>query len=65
MSAAKSPAMRKRHGFMTARRRQVLDAIIESEEVPRFATLARRVGLYDYRDARRIVRDLREMGKLS
>lgn len=63
--------MRKRGrpaGVMTHRRRQVFEHL--SEAVARgeplsFATLARRCGLYDYRDARRIVHDLKRMGAVS
>jgi hypothetical protein len=50
---------------MTTRRRQVLteiaDAVAHGERVT-LASLARRCGLYDYRDARRIMRDLQRMG---
>ena len=52
---------------MTHRRQQVLehlaDRIVEGERVT-LASIARRCGLYDYRHARRIVNDLREMGAL-
>lgn len=51
---------------MTYRRRQVLEEIrkaaAEGEQVS-LARLARRCGLYDYREARRIVEDLKKMGK--
>lgn len=50
---------------MTHRRQQVLehlsDRIAEGERIT-LASVARRCGLYDYREARRIVGDLREMG---
>lgn len=52
-------------GTMTHRRRQVLAEItVAAEEgnVPTLARLARRCGLYDYREARRIVADLRKLG---
>lgn len=52
-------------GVMTARRKQVLEAMTEaaaSGERIGVMRLARKCGLYDYRDARRIVRDLRRMG---
>ncbi len=53
---------------MTYRRRQVLEEMRRSAadgEAITFSRLARRCGLYDYRDARRIVQDLRKMGKLA
>ena len=54
---------------MTHRRRQVLDHFIqrsvEHSDPPSLSELARRCGLYDYRDARRIVRELQMMGHLS
>ena len=53
-----------RRGRPAIRRQQVLDAIIEAGEVPSFARLARQVGLYDYREARRIVSDLRKLAAL-
>jgi DNA-binding IscR family transcriptional regulator len=52
-------------GQMTHRRRQVLDAMTMAAaqgEPISFARLARRCGLYDYREARRIVADLRKLG---
>lgn len=51
---------------MTHRRQQVLNEIIDaaaSGERVTLARLARRCGLYDYREARRIVADLRKMGR--
>lgn len=54
-------------GAMTTRRRQVLAALTEaaSEGQPvSLARLARRCGLYDYRQARRVVGDLRRIGAL-
>lgn len=53
---------------MTHRRRQVLDELIENAangQRVRLAELARRCGLYDYRDVRRIIRDLRTMGHVA
>jgi len=51
---------------MTTRRRQVLaeiiDAAVRGEPVT-LASVARRCGLYDYREARRIVADLRKLGR--
>jgi hypothetical protein len=53
---------------MTHRRRQVLnhltDCALNGERVT-MAELARRCGLYDYRDVRRIVRDLNRMGAVT
>jgi hypothetical protein len=53
---------------MTRRRRQVLlelaDLAASGERVT-MAELARRCRLYDYRDARRIVKDLNRMGAVS
>jgi ribosomal protein S25 len=52
---------------MTHRRQQVLseiaDAVAQGESVTRSA-LARRCGLYSYREASRIMRDLKKMGAL-
>ena len=52
-------------GQMTHRRRQVLNemtvAVSKGEPIT-LARLARRCGLYDYREARRIVADLRKLG---
>lgn len=52
---------------MTHRRRQVLEHLsacaAEGQRIS-LAHIARRCGLHDYRDARRIVGDLREMGAL-
>jgi hypothetical protein len=52
---------------MTHRRQQVLgefaDMAAQGQRIS-LASLARRCGLYDYRHARRIVNDLREMGAL-
>jgi hypothetical protein len=66
-AAKKSP--RKPVGLMTTRRRQVLAAITTAiaagERAPGVCEIARRCGLYDYRDARRMVRDLRKMGKIT
>jgi len=52
-------------GRMTARRRQAFDAITEAAangENISLARLARKIGVYDYREARRIIGDLRVMG---
>ena len=52
---------------MTHRRKQVLQEIADgmaNGEVVTFASIARRCGLYDYRHARRIMNDLRAMGKV-
>jgi hypothetical protein len=51
-------------GQMTHRRRQVLKALADASaqgERLSFANIARRCGLYDYREARRIVNDLRRL----
>lgn len=53
---------------MTHRRRQVLDELTElalNGSRVTTAELARRCGLYDYRDARRIIRDLKIMGAVA
>lgn len=52
-------------GLLTDRRKQMLGAIIDgaAEGKPiNFARLANECGLCDYREARRIVKDLRKMG---
>lgn len=53
---------------MTHRRRQVLseyaDLAAQGEPV-RLAEIARRCGLSDYRNARRVLRDLRAMGAVA
>jgi hypothetical protein len=52
---------------MTTRRRQVLEHMMDRSadgERLSFASLARRCGLYDYREARRIVTDLHRMGAI-
>lgn len=49
---------------MTKRRRQVLEEIRKAHaegQTVTLARIARRCGLYDYRDARRIVEDLKKM----
>lgn len=54
-------------GQMTLRRRQVFAEIAEAAErgeTITLSSLARRIGLYDYREARRIVRDLRQLGRV-
>lgn len=54
-------------GQMTHRRRQVLEEYIgaaRAGEPISLARLARRCGLYDYREARRIVSDLRKIGAI-
>lgn len=51
-------------GLLTDRRKQMLSAIINgaAEGKPiNFTRLANQCGLYDYRHARRIVKDLRRM----
>jgi hypothetical protein len=49
---------------MTKRRREVLAAIVESDRPVTMAELARKCRLYDYRAARRIINDLKEMKAL-
>lgn len=52
---------------MTHRRRQVLEQVIDAaQEGERLslARIARTCGLYDYREARRIVSDLRKLGAI-
>lgn len=52
-------------GRMTHRRQQVLDALMDAAhngEHISLAKLARKIGVYDYRDARRIRDDLKAMG---
>lgn len=54
-------------GQMTHRRRQVLEEYIDAAQDGRrisLAQLARRCGLHDYRDARRIVTDLKRLGAI-
>lgn len=55
-------------GRMTHRRTQVLeryvDAAADGQRIS-LARLARECGLYDYREARRVVRDLRKYGALA
>lgn len=54
-------------GQMTHRRRQVLEEYIDAAQEGRrisLAQLARRCGLHDYRDARRIVTDLKRLGAI-
>jgi len=55
-------------GKLTHRRQQVLseiaDAVAQGEHVT-LASLARRCGLYDYRDSRRIMTDLKKMGAIN
>lgn len=52
-------------GTMTRRRQQVLaqhqEAAMRGERIS-LARLARTCGLYDYRDAKRILNDLRKIG---
>lgn len=53
---------------MTHRRKQVFEQLADraaNGERVSLAELARRCGLTDYRNARRIVADLRRMGKLQ
>jgi hypothetical protein len=52
-------------GRMTLRRRQAFEAITEAAangERLSLARLAREIGVYSYRDARRIIDDLRKLG---
>jgi hypothetical protein len=49
---------------MTHRRRQVLEHLCERDTPPTWAEIARRCGLYDYRAAKRIARDLKKMGAI-
>lgn len=52
--------------MMTHRRRQVLENMVaaaQAGERVSYAAIARRCGLYSYREARRIVRDLVKMGE--
>ena len=54
-------------GQMTHRRRQALDVITAaaaSGERITLARLARRIGVYDYREARRIMHDLNSLGAI-
>jgi len=54
-------------GLMTHRRRQVLEQItaaVSSGERVTLARLARGCGLHDYRDARRVMTDLKKMGAI-
>lgn len=53
---------------MTRRRKQVLAAYVEAAAegmVPRWTELARRCGIYDYRNAKRIVKELKQLGRIS
>lgn len=55
-------------GLMTRRRKQVLAAYVEAAAegmVPRWTELARRCGIYDYRNAKRIVKELKQLGRIS
>lgn len=52
-------------GQMTHRRRQVLERYqeaVKSGETISLARMARECGMYDFRDARRVVADLRRLG---
>lgn len=52
-------------GRMTVRRKQALERMTDaaaSGEQLSLARLAREIGVYDYREARRIVGDLRMLG---
>jgi hypothetical protein len=49
---------------MTHRRQQVLEHLRQRGKPPTWAEIARRCGLYDYREARRIARDLKNMGAI-
>ncbi len=51
-------------GLLTDRRKQMLGAIISAVADGKpinFASLAHQCGLYDYRHARRVVKDLRKI----
>jgi hypothetical protein len=54
-------------GLMTHRRKQVLEALTaearQGERIP-WARVARRCGLYSFRDAQRIARDLKNLGAI-
>lgn len=53
--------------LMTQRRKQVFMAIVDDMASGRsytYAGIARRCGMSDYRDARRIVQDLKKMGMI-
>lgn len=53
---------------MTLRRRQAFEAITEAAangEMIKPSHLARKIGVYSYRDAKRIVGDLIKMGELN
>lgn len=55
-------------GLLTDRRKQMLGAIIATVADGKpinFAHLANDCGLYDYREARRIVKDLKKLGHLN
>lgn len=55
-------------GRMTLRRRQAYEAITEAAangEMIKPSHLARKIGVYSYRDAKRIVGDLIKMGALN
>lgn len=43
---------------------QIEASVRSGGDVPSLASLARRCGLYDYRNARRVLRDLRRMEKV-
>lgn len=54
-------------GQMTQRRKQIMsayaDEVLDGGAVS-LARLARRCGLYDYREARRVVGDLKKLGAI-
>lgn len=53
---------------MTHRRRQILNEIAQAVsrgERVTLASLARRCGLHDYRNARRVMKDLQQMGMID
>lgn len=55
-------------GQMTHRRRQVLSeyaTAAQNGERISWAELARRTGLHSYNDARRIIRDLQQLGAIA
>lgn len=41
---------------------EIRASVRDGGDIPSLASLARRCGLYDFRDARRVLRDLRRMG---
>lgn len=66
---AHKKALRGRPFGMTPLRQRVLAeieaSVADGGEAPSLRTLARRCGLYDFRDARRAVRALKRLGRLG